>query len=110
MTELCLDLAAHGLAAWNLEYRRVGAGGGWPETFTDVAAGTDALSDLELLDSERVVAVGHSAGGHLAFWLAARPTLPADAPGAAPRVRIRAAVSQAGVLDLLLAARLAPSA
>lgn len=110
MTELCLDLAGHGLAAWNLEYRRVGSGGGWPETFADVAAGTDALAELGLpLDLETVAAVGHSAGGQLAFWLAARPGLPPDAPGTAPRVRIGAAVSQAGVLDLLLASRLAPS-
>ena len=53
--------------------------------------------------------MGHSAGGQLAVWAAARPTLPVDAPGAAPRVAIRAAVSQAGVLDLTLAAALMPS-
>jgi acetyl esterase/lipase len=111
MTDLCLDLAAHGWAAWNLEYRRVGAGGGWPETFEDVAHGVDALAGLDPhLDLERVVAVGHSAGGQLAFWSAARPTLPAGAPGAEPRVTVGAAVSQAGVLDLRLAADLAPSA
>jgi len=111
MTELCLDLADRGLAAWNLEYRRVGSGGGWPETFEDVAAGFDALADLDAsLDLERVAAVGHSAGGHLAFWAAARPTLPVGTPGAGPRVRVGAAVSQAGVLDLRLAAQLAPSA
>ena len=82
MTDLCLDLAAHGLAAWNLEYRRVGGGGGWPETFLDVAAGVDALASLEApLDLENVLAVGHSAGGQLAFWAAARPTLPPGRPG-----------------------------
>ena len=111
MTSLCLDLAAHGLAAWNLEYRRVGGGGGWPKTLLDVAAGVDALAELEApLDLERVAAVGHSAGGHLAMWAAARARLPAGAPGAAPRVRIGAVVSQAGVLDLRLAAALTPSA
>jgi acetyl esterase/lipase len=111
MTDLCLDLAAHGWAAWNLEYRRVGGGGGWPETFEDVAAGIDLLAELDApLDLERVAAVGHSAGGHLAFWAAARPTLPADAPGSGPLVSVRTAVSQAGVLDLELAARLVPSA
>jgi len=111
MTELCLDLADRGLAAWNLEYRRVGSGGGWPETFEDIAAGVDGLADLDApLDLERVAAVGHSAGGHLAFWAAARPTLPEGTPGAPPRVRVCAAVSQAGVLDLRLAAQLAPSA
>ena len=111
MTELCLDLAGHGLAAWNLEYRRVGGGGGWPETLLDVAAGLDVLADLDApLDLERVAAVGHSAGGQLAVWAAARPRLPAGAPGAEPRVEIGAVVSQAGVLDLRLAAALAPSA
>ena len=110
MTGLCIDLAAHGWAAWNLEYRRVGRGGGWPETFLDVAAGVDLLAELDApLDLDQVVALGHSAGGQLAFWAAARPTLPADAPGAEPGVAIRAAVSQAGVLDLTLAAGLTPS-
>jgi acetyl esterase/lipase len=110
MTDICVDLAAHGLAAWNVEYRRVGAGGGWPDTFHDLAACIDLLADLDApLDLEHVVSVGHSAGGQLAFWAAARPTLPADAPGGAPRVRIGAAVSQAGVLDLTLAASLMPS-
>ena len=110
MTDLCLDLAAHGLAAWNLEYRRVGSGGGWPATLLDVAAGVDLLADLEApLDLSRVVAVGHSAGGQLALWAASRPTLPADAPGADPRVVIGAVVSQAGLLDLTLAAGLTPS-
>jgi len=111
MDELCLDLAAHGWAAWNVEYRRVGSGGGWPETFEDVAAGVDALAELDApLDLEHVISVGHSAGGHLALWLAGRGGLPADTPGANPRVRVRAAVSQAGVLDLRLAAQLSPSA
>jgi acetyl esterase/lipase len=110
MTELCLDLAVHGLAAWNVEYRRVGAGGGWPATFADAAAAADLLAELDVaLDLEHVVAVGHSAGGHLAFWIASRTTLPESAPGSAPRIRIAAAVSQAGVLDLRLAARLTPS-
>jgi len=110
MAGLCSDLAAHGLAAWNLEYRRVGGGGGWPATFDDVAAGIDALDAIDApLDLARVVAVGHSAGGQLALWAAARPTLPLDAPGASPRVVVGAAVSQAGVLDLALAATLMPS-
>jgi acetyl esterase/lipase len=111
MTGPSLDLAGHGLAAWNLEYRRVGAGGGWPETFADVSAATDLLAEVDApLRLEHVVAVGHSAGGQLAFWLAARSTLLPEAPGASPRVRIAAALSQAGVLDLRLAAILEPSA
>ena len=101
---LAADLAGAGLAAWNIEYRRVGAGGGWPATFDDVAAAVDALAEMGDLPLDRVVAVGHSAGGHLAAWLAARPGLPAGAPGAAPGVRLRGAVSQAGVLDLVDAA------
>ena len=110
MTGLCEDLAGRRLAAWNLEYRRVGNGGGWPETFLDVAAGVDALADIDApLDLSRVGAVGHSAGGHLALWAAARARLPAGAPGADPHVAPRAVVSQAGVADLRLAAVTAPS-
>jgi acetyl esterase/lipase len=105
-----VDLADAGYAVWNVEYRRVGGGGGWPATFTDVAAAVDHLAGPGQaaaggrLDLDRVVAVGHSAGGHLAAWLAARPGLPPGAPGASPRVRLRGAVSQAGVLDLVDAA------
>src|SRR5690348_11935492 len=102
---LAADLAATGLAAWNIEYRRVGGGGGWPATFDDVAAAVDALagpvSSVHPLPLDRVVALGHSAGGQLAAWLSARPGLPPDAPGAHPRVTLRGAVSQAGVLDLV---------
>src|SRR5215208_1178781 len=108
MRPLCRDLAARGWAAWNLEYRRLGrlSGGGWPRTLEDVAAGVDHLADIPPpapLDLSRVVAIGHSAGGHLATWAAARPRLPAGAPGARPRVPITAAVAQAGVVDLRLA-------
>src|SRR5262245_40281821 len=110
MTALCEDLAAHGLAAWNLEYRRVGNGGGWPETFVDVAAGVDLLTDVDApLDLARIGAVGHSAGGHLALWATARHRLPDGAPGADPRVRPRAVVSQAGIADLRLALVTPPS-
>lgn len=108
-TPLAADLANHGVAAWNVEYRRVGDGGGWPATFTDVAAAVDALAGpvqaaaggrLDLTD---VRAVGHSAGGHLAVWAAGRPLLPTGAPGADPVVRLTRVVSQAGVLDLVTA-------
>jgi acetyl esterase/lipase len=104
---LAADLAAVGYAAWNVEYRRVGGEGGWPATFDDVAAAVDVLAGpaAGLLPLDRVVAVGHSAGGQLATWLAARPGLPADAPGAAPAVCLRGVVSQAGVLDLVDAER-----
>ncbi len=81
---LAADLAARGYAAWNLEYRRALAGGGWPGTFEDVAAGIDLLATLPV-DAARVVAVGHSAGGHLAAWAAGRVKLPPGAPGARAR-------------------------
>lgn len=106
---LVVDLAGRGWAVWNLEYRRLGwrSRGGWPETLEDVAAGIDHLGRLdEPLDLSRVVAVGHSAGGQLSLWAAARPGLPARAPGAEPRIRLAAAVSQAGVVDIREAARL----
>ncbi|SHG51412.1 Prolyl oligopeptidase family protein [Jatrophihabitans endophyticus] len=105
---LATDLAAHGWATWNLEYRRVGDGGGWPTTLRDVAAGIDRLGDLDLdldLDTAAVVAVGHSAGGQLAVWAAGRAGLRADDPGARPAVTLAGVVSQAGVLDLATAAR-----
>ena len=95
MTPLAIDLARQGYAAWNVEYRRVGQdGGGWPGTFDDIAAAADALADIAEIDPARLAAVGHSAGGHLALWLGAR----ADG-----RVRLRGAVSQAGVVDLVQA-------
>ncbi|HEY2174627.1 MAG TPA: alpha/beta hydrolase [Mycobacteriales bacterium] len=100
---LARDLARHGFAAWNLEYRRVGGGGGWPTTLADVGAGIDQLAALaasQPLDLGQVSAVGHSAGGQLAVWSAARHTLGAGLPGARPRVRLVGAVAQAGVLDL----------
>jgi acetyl esterase/lipase len=76
--------AQEGFAVWNIEYRRVGNdGGGWPGTFQDVAAAADNLRDLARkypLDLDRVVAGGHSAGGQLALWLAARAKISHDSP------------------------------
>src|SRR3954447_12215969 len=106
MTPLARDLAARGIAAWNIEYRRVGQeGGGWPGTLDDVAAAADAAAGLDGIDANRVATAGHSAGGHLALWLAARHRLPEGAPGAHPRLRPCGAVSQAGVSDLVAGAR-----
>jgi acetyl esterase/lipase len=106
MVPLAEDLAARGVVVVNVEYRRVGGAGGWPVTLTDVGAAVDHLATLGgPVDTDRVVTVGHSAGGHLATWVAARHRLPAGAPGADPLVRPCAAVSQAGVIDLLLAER-----
>jgi acetyl esterase/lipase len=94
MRPLCEDLAGRGWAAWNIEYRRLGgvSGGGWPTTFGDVASAIDHLAEVRTdfpLDRSRVVAIGHR--------------LPEGAPGGYPRVRVTAAVSQAGVVDLALA-------
>ena len=101
MTVPADDLARRGIAAWNVEYRRVGQdGGGWPGTFDDVAAAMDHLAEVEQVDSARVATCGHSAGGHLALWLAARHRLAPGAPGADPRIRPVAAIAQAGVCDL----------
>lgn len=100
-TPLAADLAAAGVAAFNIDYRRIGEGD-YPATLLDVAAAIDSLADLNpRLDVSRVAAVGHSAGGQLAIWAASRSSLPDGAPGAGPRVRLRGAVSQAGVLDLV---------
>ena len=107
MDALAADVVRQGWAAWNIEYRRVGAGGGWPATFEDNAAAVDHLAAIAgrfNLDLDQVATVGHSAGGHLALWLASRPKLPEGAPGADPVVRPVLAVSQAGVADLRAAA------
>ncbi len=108
MRPLCADLARRGWAAWNVEYRRLGRdGGGWPQTFDDVAAAIDHLATLSGadLDLGRVTLVGHSAGGQLALWAAGRPELPAGAPGAAPRVRACGVLALAAVCDLASAGR-----
>lgn len=73
-------LRREGVATWNIEYRREDQpGGGWPGTFLDVARAADELRLIApryALDLRRVIAIGHSAGGHLGLWLAARPRLP----------------------------------
>jgi dipeptidyl aminopeptidase/acylaminoacyl peptidase len=86
------DLVARGWSVWNIEYRRLGGGGGWPTTFDDAAAAIRALP----LDASRVVAIGHSAGGQLALWAAAEGL-------------VTAAVSQAGAIDLDELSRLGTS-
>jgi acetyl esterase/lipase len=99
------DLQARGFAVWNIDYRRVGdPGGGYPGIFRDIADGFDLLGTLgpaNGLDLTRVVAVGHSAGGHLALWAAARSRLPKNSPlYRANPLRLRGVVSLAGILDL----------
>ncbi len=98
---LARDLAGRGWAAYNLEYRRVGQGGGGAPgdsgTLDDVAAGIDALADVPRLATDIVVTLGHSAGGQLAAWAAGRHRFDRWAP---VRVAVTAVVCQAGVLDL----------
>ncbi len=99
---LAASLVESGWTAANLEYRSLGNGGGWPTTFDDVAAGIDALADVEGLDTSTVITLGHSAGGHLAVWAAGRDGM-TNPDWNRPRVPVTAAVSQAGVLDFGLA-------
>jgi acetyl esterase/lipase len=105
---LAADLAGRGWICWNLEYRRAGNGGGWPETFDDVASGVDQLAITAQrlgFAADHVVGLGHSAGGQLAVWAAGRGRLPSETaglrvPGVDPRVQFDAVLSQSGVLDL----------
>jgi acetyl esterase/lipase len=87
-----------------MEYRRLGNGGGWPATFEDVAAGADFLrgvADRFSFDLSHVVTAGHSAGGHLALWLAGRHRLPAASPlFSADALPVHGVVSLAGIPDL----------
>lgn len=89
MRPLATDLGARGWAVWNVEYRRLGSGGGWPQTFDDVAAEIETAP----VAAEHVVAIGHSAGGHLALLAGARRL-------------VTHVVAQAAVWDLEEAARL----
>lgn len=76
--KLAAAFTAEGIATWLIEYRRVGdQGGGWPGTFDDVAAAMDKVAELAEqypLDLDHLLVAGHSAGGHLAIWLANRPS------------------------------------
>lgn len=99
------DLRAHGVGVWNIEYRGVDRGGGMPGTYEDVGHAADLLPvegpKHGLAATAPLIAIGHSAGGHLALWLARRPALPAGDPlrGPAPIV-IDLAISQGGLPDL----------
>src|SRR5579862_1084835 len=95
---LAADLARRGYAVWNVEYRKLGEpGAGYPGTFQDVATAVDRLraeAPRHDLDLKRVIAVGHSAGGHLALWAASRTKIPASSPlHAADPLKIGAVIS-----------------
>lgn len=106
---LCAALTNTGFATWNIEYRRLGdPGGGWPGTFFDVARAARYLvkiAPLELtprhrIDPGRVTVLGHSAGGHLASWIASMNSAPAASEIRGSELPLRGAVALAGVLDL----------
>ncbi|MGW4564133.1 alpha/beta hydrolase [Streptomyces sp. NPDC004561] len=125
-------LARRGFAVANVEYRRgadtpipaqnkgteaadtgtTPVAGRWPDTFDDVAAALDALPDLarEALpqaDARRTVLTGHSAGGHLALWAAARHVLPKGAPWRTSRpTPLRGVVALAPIADFAVAEKL----
>ena len=94
-----------GIATWNIEYRRLGQpGGGWPGTYLDVGHAVDflrSLADSNHLDLGRVVIVGHSAGGNLAMWAAARARVPVKSNvHMAEPLPVRGVVDLAGPVDL----------
>ena len=90
---LCAALKSAGVATWSLEYRRIGdPGGGWPGTLEDIVHGAEHVNKLVKrfpLNLDHLLAAGHSAGGHLALWLAAQMA-----------VDLRGVISLAGVADL----------
>jgi acetyl esterase/lipase len=105
MGHLGAALTEIGIATLNVEYRRLGEGdGGWPGTFADVARAADhvrTLAERHPLDLRHVIAVGHSAGGQLALWLATRPRLRKDDPlYTLEPLPLRGVVALAGITDL----------
>ena len=102
---IAADLAGRGYAVWNVEYRKLGEpGAGYPGTFQDVGTAVDRLraeAPKYNLDLNRVVAMGHSAGGHLALWAASRGRIAPSSPlHAAAPLKIRTVISLAGIGDL----------
>lgn len=109
MNSYAEDLVNRGMAVYNIEYRRVDSGGGWPTTFSDVANALDHVVDLNAehpeftIDDELVV--GHSAGAQLAMWAGTRHSLSQDEVGNDPKFRPKRVVSLAGPLDMVYAAQ-----
>lgn len=105
ITHLCASLTEHGIATWCIEYRRLGnEGGGWPGTFLDIAKAADYLPGIAEqynLDLQRVTALGHSAGGQLALWLAARHRISeCSVLFQSNPLRINKTISLSGINDL----------
>lgn len=90
MESLAVDLAERGLNTWNIEYRRLGDGGGWPGSAHDVLTALDFVPQLGL-DKDPVSVVGHSGGGHLSIWATARTA-----------VEISRVIGLAPIIDLSL--------
>ncbi len=114
LSDFNLDMAANlsgalakaGIASWTPEYRRIGnPGGGWPGTLDDLVSSIDYLPQIakvHKLDLNRVVLMGHSAGGHLVLWYAARKNLkPSSRFYKAESVPLKGVVSLAGITDLV---------
>lgn len=101
------DLAGRGFLVWNIDYAPSSVP--WPATLTDAAAAYDFAftgAYASRIDPKRVAVVGHSAGGHLALWLASRGRLPVGAPGAGVHVTPALSVPQAPVASFVNASRL----
>lgn len=102
---ICRALNRVGLAVWNIEYRRNGNGGGYPQTLLDVAQAADMVEQAAVeyrLDTQRVVTMGHSAGGQLALWLAGRARLePTSRVYKANPLLVKGVVCLAGIIDLV---------
>ncbi|PHV67788.1 alpha/beta hydrolase [Williamsia muralis] len=103
------DLAARGMAVYNIEYRRLGSGGGWPTTFEDVSQALDNVIAIDKrfpqLETTDALVVGHSAGAQLAVWGGTRHKLDPTEVGANPKFRPTRVVSLAGPLDMVQAVR-----
>jgi acetyl esterase/lipase len=98
-------LRRKGIASWNLEYRRLGqTGAGWPGTYLDVGRGVDHLRTIAAkneLDLSRVIVLGHSAGGHLAMWVASRHKVPVGSTiYSANPLAVRGVIDLAGTPDM----------
>lgn len=105
MAYMAASLQADGYAVWSIDYRRIGEpGGGYPGTYQDTGAAIDklrAIATAKRLDLSHLVAVGHSAGGHLALWAAARKKVVKESPiGSVDPLPIAGVASLAGIADL----------
>ncbi|MFT4042661.1 MAG: alpha/beta hydrolase [Gordonia sp. (in: high G+C Gram-positive bacteria)] len=108
--EFARRLCRRGLAVANIEYRRLGDGGGWPTTFTDVAAAMESIPQLAQqypqIDRRNAIVVGHSAGAQLAVWVSTRHTRHEGQIGGNPTFRPTTVISLAGPLDMRQAVHL----